>query len=250
MKKLILSFVIVGVVIAAGIAYVLRPPAEATEPIEALPVATVDLAPTNPVGTATAGSSTASAGVESVREFSPAGVMTFEIVQSESVVRFSIDEILRGNPFTAIGTTDQVAGQIVVNFNDPSASQIGIIQVNARTLTTDSENRNRMIRNEILDTSAYEFITFTPTSIHGLPDSFILGEALAFEIAGDLTIRDVTRRVTFQVTAIIDEDGRLVGHAQTVVLRSDFDLVIPSVPSVAGVSNEVSLAIEFVALRP
>jgi len=60
----------------------------------------------------------------------------------------------------------------------------------------------------------------------------------------------VTRRVTFQVTAIIDEDGRLVGHAQTVVLRSDFDLVIPSVPSVAGVSNEVSLAIEFVALRP
>jgi polyisoprenoid-binding protein YceI len=104
-----------------------------------------------------------------------------------------------------------------------------------------------MIRNEILDTDPYEFITFTPTAVTGMPAAIIPGETVAFQISGDLTIRDVTLPVSFEVTASVDAEGRLVGYAVTTVLRSDFEITIPSVPSVAEVSDEVLLEFDFVA---
>jgi hypothetical protein len=40
----------------------------------------------------------------------------------------------------------------------------------------------------------------------------------------------------------------LVGLASTTILRADFDLTIPQVPAVAGVSEAVLLEIDFVAI--
>ena len=67
-------------------------------------------------------------------------------------------------------------------------------------------------------------------------------------MTGDLTVRDITRETTFQVTVTPVSETRLEGIAEAIVLRSDFDLNIPSVPNVANVSDEVRLEIEFVAL--
>ena len=91
----------------------------------------------------------------------------FEIVPDDSKVRFYIDEVLNNAPKTVIGETDQVAGEIAVYPDDPSSTIIGPILVNARTLTTDNDFRNRAIKNRILYTDDYEFIAFTPTEIVG-----------------------------------------------------------------------------------
>jgi hypothetical protein len=53
--------------------------------------------------------------------------------------------------------------------------------------------------------------------------------------------------VTFDVSAILESDERLVGSAETTVLRSDFNLTIPDVPFVANVGEDVTLKLDFVA---
>lgn len=176
------------------------------------------------------------------------GPALFEIVQAESQARFFIDEVLRGNPVRVLGVTDQVAGQLAVDPADPTAAQVGTILVNARTLTTDNESRNRAIKNTILRTDAFEFITFEPTELIGLPESVTVGQPFEFQIAGNLTIRDQTLPVTFDVTLTPASETRLEGLARTVVRYADFGLVIPNVPSVTGVDDNVTLELEFVAV--
>jgi polyisoprenoid-binding protein YceI len=173
----------------------------------------------------------------------------FAIVPEESEVRFGLDEVLRGEPTRVIGRTDQIAGQIRVDFDTPSLSEVGTIRINARTLMTDQEMRNRTIRSQILQSSQdeFEFSEFQPTSIEGMPDSVTMGEPFTFTMIGDLTVRDITQPVTFEVTVTPVSEDEITGLATTQVMRADFNLVIPSVPSVADVSEEVDLEIEFTA---
>ena len=173
--------------------------------------------------------------------------LLFQIVPEQSEVRFTIAEELRGQPNTVVGKSNQVAGQIAVDPSNLSASKVGVIQVNARTLATDDDRRNRAIRNFILNTDTYEYITFTPTEIRGLSGAAEQGKASTFQIAGNLTIRDVTQPVVFDVTAKGDAATRLSGTASTTVNRSDYNLSIPNVPFVANVGEQAKLDIDFVA---
>ena len=140
-------------------------------------------------------------------------VVIFQISPADSQVRFELDEDLRGSRVTVVGTTDQVAGEIAVNLADLAQTQVGVIQINARTLATDNNFRNRAIQNEILDTGANEFITFTPTAVNGLPPSATVGDTLTFTIDGDLTIRDITRPVTFTIEATVISETQISGSA-------------------------------------
>ncbi len=171
---------------------------------------------------------------------------TFELTD-QSVATFRIDEELRGTPTTVVGTSNLVLGQIQIDQADLSNSQIGEILINARAFETDASLRNRAIRGPILDTEAFEFISFAPTSIDGLEGSAAVGDELSFTVTGDLTIRDVTRPVTFDVAATLMSDTSISGTATTVIERGPFELVIPSVPTVANVSEEVPLELVFVA---
>jgi polyisoprenoid-binding protein YceI len=171
---------------------------------------------------------------------------TFELAEASSAT-FRLDEELRGSPTTVVGTSSIVLGQIQIDRDDLSTSQIGEILINARDFETDSGLRNRAIRGPILDTEAFEFISFVPSSIEGLSGSAGVGDELMFSVSGDLTIRDITQPVTFDVNATLASDTTIEGTASATVERDVFDLVIPSVPSVANVSEEVRLTLDFVA---
>ncbi|HSH01331.1 MAG TPA: YceI family protein [Anaerolineae bacterium] len=176
------------------------------------------------------------------------GTLTiYSIDPEQSEVRFVLDELLRGEPFTVVGSSNQVAGEIAVNLADLSATQLGTITINARTFATDSGNRDRAIRNRILNTDSFEFITFVPTEIIGLAGSAAVGDTIEFEVVGDLTIRDVTLSERFTVSATVDSDTQISGSANSIISRSDYGLTIPSVSFVAEVDEEVQLEIDFVA---
>lgn len=172
----------------------------------------------------------------------------FQISQDASQVRFELDEDLRGSRITVVGETNQIAGEMALNFDDLASTQIGVIQINARALTTDNDFRNRAINNEILQTGSYEFITFTPTAIEGLPDTVAVGESVTFSVIGDLTIREITNEVVFEIVATAVADDQISGTASTVIDRTTYDLNIPSVPNVANVEEEVELYIDFLAI--
>lgn len=185
--------------------------------------------------------------VEPTAETAATALRIFAIDPGASEVRFELDEDLRGERLTVVGITDQVAGEIALDPADLSQTQVGTLQINARTLLTDNNFRNRAIQNEILDTGGFEFITFAPTSVDGLPAGAVVGDTVQFTISGDLTIRDITLPATFNVEATLVSEDQITGTAGTVILRTDYGLNIPSVPNVANVEEEVELYINFTA---
>jgi polyisoprenoid-binding protein YceI len=202
---------------------------------------------------ATGGSGTPTAALSApTLESTTAAQKVFRIDPNQSEVRFTLDEKLMGNPTTVVGKTNQIAGDILIDPSSPGKSTIGEIRINARSLATDNDMRNRMIRSQILQSSQdkFEFIGFVPKSITGLPDKVTPGQPVNLKITGDLTIRDVTKSVTFDttVTLVSDSTEHLQGSASTTVNRADFNLEIPKVPSVADVTEEVKLDIDFKAV--
>ncbi|MBZ0307328.1 MAG: YceI family protein [Anaerolineae bacterium] len=178
------------------------------------------------------------------------GQTVFRIVQEESQVSFTLEEDLRGRRTTVVGVTDQVAGDIQVDVENPANTQVGAIRINLRTLATDNDFRNRAIRSEILNSARdeYEFTEFVPTAITGLPESVTVGQPFTFQVTGDLKLVDTTRPVIFDMTVTPVSEDRIEGVGTTTVLRSDYGLNIPSNPNVANVTDEVELKIEFVAV--
>jgi polyisoprenoid-binding protein YceI len=249
-RRNIIIAVILGVVaIAIGAwAYnaVLGEAESASEPISAATLAAETAAATP--GAATEAPSAALTAASDQPQAT--GAMVYQISQDESTVSFNIYELLRGADKDVIGTSNQVAGEFSVDLSDLSSVQAGEIRVNARTLATDDDKRNNAIRNRILFTDQYEYITFKPTQITGLSGSAQPGQSFSFQIAGDLTIKDITQPVVFDVTVQVESANRLSGSASTTIQLSDFELVVPDVPFVANVADEIKLEINFVLLVP
>ena len=173
----------------------------------------------------------------------------FRIVSEESEARFSVYETFPEG--TAIGRTDQIAGDIIVDFNNPSNSQLGTIRINLRTLQTDDPDRDRSIRCCVLLTARpeYEFADFVPTSIGELPSQVELGQPSSFQVTGDLTLRGVTRSVTFDVNLTVIDADVLQGFATTAVNRMDFSILNDADNGFDyhGVEEMVTLEFDFVA---
>ena len=164
---------------------------------------------------------------------------------------FVIDEDLQGEPNQVVGTTDQVVAVITLDPEDLSSVEFSDVLVNARTLRTDSERRDRAIRGPvILDAGSdeHELITFAVTTVEGLSGAAAIGETFDFTITGDLTIKGTTNSVTFDVTATLVNDTTIEGEAQATVLRGDFGIGIPNVPGVANVTEEVIIGLDFLAI--
>jgi polyisoprenoid-binding protein YceI len=223
--KMLLSVVTLAAVAGLAVAgyAIFKPPAQATAPIEAAPIA----------------AETASAANDA---------QVFQIDPNASSARFVIDEILRGSPYTVVGTTNQVAGEIAADLDDLDTAQVGTIRINARTLTTDADGRNRMLKNQILQTDQHEYIEFTPKQMVGLPEAVTVGQSFTFQMVGDLAIRGTTRETTFDVAVTPTAEDRLEGTATSTIRYADWGVSIPQVPSVAGVADQVALHLDFVAV--
>lgn len=174
----------------------------------------------------------------------------FKIVAAESQASFTLEEDLRGVRTTVIGSTSEVGGSIMVDLANPANSTIGTIVINARTLETDNNFRNRALRSRILKSAQdeFEFIVFEPRALSNWSaDSVGLGESVTFDITGDLTVAGVSRSVTFAAMATVDSETQVSGSASVNLLYADFGLVIPEVPGVANVTDDVDLSLAFVA---
>jgi polyisoprenoid-binding protein YceI len=174
---------------------------------------------------------------------------TFGIVAAESAARFILGERLGNSPNRVIGVSKVVSGTIEIDPADAAQAKLGPIRIDAGSFVTDDELRDSSVRAFILQADRYPEIVFTPTNITGLPSAAEVGDELAFDVTGDLTIRDITLPIVFDVTLEVQSADRLLGRAEAAILRSDFGLTIPEVPGVAEVDAEVQLRFTFVAER-
>ena len=223
------AMIVAASAVGAGAYTYLKPTAPQSGPVEVVPITSM----ASNDGSFAASSATSDAST------------LYAIESGASEATFTLDEVLRGSPKTVVGTTDQVSGQIAFDATDPSSLQVGTILIDARTLQTDDSSRTRVLNNQILSTDQYEYISLTPTSLSGLPETVTVGQPFTFQLTGDLTLRDTTRPATFDVTATMADDGTLTGTATSTIAYSDWGISIPSVPFVASVGDQVVLGLSF-----
>ncbi|NND13378.1 MAG: YceI family protein [Acidimicrobiia bacterium] len=235
--------IVVASIVGVAAFFIRSGSGEASAPVTAPPVSTTTTLATAPETTQT---------TEVPDEETPAtasGSRIFSIVPGESEARFILQEDLSGSRIDVVGTTTEVAGEISADPADLSTATVGTIVINVRTLSTGNSFRDRAIRGNILDSAQdeFEFSMFEPTAISGLPESVSVGESFTFTIEGDLTVRDVTSPVVFDVEANMTDADSVTGLATTTVTQSDFGISIQAPAQVANISEEIVLELDFVA---
>lgn len=177
------------------------------------------------------------------------GVEVFVIVPGESSVTYEVGEVFlnQDNAFNlAVGVTNEVNGEIFVDRANPQNSSIGPITVDISQFTSDSQRRDNAIREGFLESAQFPNVIFNPSGVQGLPGSYQEGEQITFEVTGDLTIRDVTKPVTFEVT-FVGEGNTMTGEATTTILMSDFGFGPISIAGILNTEDEVKVKFAFVA---
>ena len=173
-------------------------------------------------------------------------------VSDGSVARYSVTEQLArlSSPIDAVGETGDVTGSIVFDADgnvDPARS---VIIVALAGLTSDESKRDGYVRSRVFDTSRYPNAELAVTGAEGLdwpfPDS---GES-TFQLTSEMTIRDVTSPVTWDVEAQAS-GGVVTGRARTVVTFDQFELSKPSLAFIVSVEDEIRLELDInAALEP
>lgn len=179
------------------------------------------------------------------------GATLYKLVPGESVLQYEVGEVFlnQGNAFNmAVGRTPQVTGEVTLDPAAPPSSSLGTITADVSQFTSDSNRRDGAIQGRFLESSRYPNVTFNATSIEGLPETYQEGQEITFKINGDLTIREVTRPVSFDVRATLSGDT-LSGEAVTTILMSDFGFGPISIAGILNTEDEAKVTLFFVA-RP
>jgi len=175
----------------------------------------------------------------------------YVIVSADSQVIYRVGETLfnENNRFNlAVGITQVVRGEIVVDRANPPTSRIGTISVDISQFRSDSSRRDQAIRQRWLESARYPIAEFTPTAIRGLPAAHVEGREVNVEITGNLKVREAVRRTTFAATLKLEGDT-LTGTATTQVLMTDFGFDPPAIFGILRAENEVRLEFRFTARR-
>ena len=146
--------------------------------------------------------------------------------------------------FVATGETTEVVGRIAFDDDGGVISDESGIVLQAATFRTDSDRRDRFVRERTLQTTEFPAISFRPTSAEGLP--WPLDEAsgeVEFTLNGELTIRDQTRPVTWDVVAEFGDE--IKGIASVEITFEQFAMEKPSVAIVVSVDDIIRLELEF-----
>ena len=172
------------------------------------------------------------------------------LVPDQSEVRYRVREQLAGVslPSDAVGATKALSGTIVGRMDGTIVSEKSIFQVDLRPLKSDEAIRDNFIGRSVLETARFPYATFVPTSAPGLALALPDPGELAFKLVGNLTIRDVTKPVTWDVTGQV-VGNTATGQASTTFTFEDFNLTQPHVSRVLSIVDSIRLELDLTLQR-
>jgi polyisoprenoid-binding protein YceI len=168
-----------------------------------------------------------------------ASVETYKIDPVHSSVAFSIRHFVSRVP----GRFTKFSGTIVVDRDNLENSSVNAV-IDVGSVTTDNDKRDAHLKTpDFFDAATYATITFKSTSWKKTGDG-------TFDVAGDLTIRGVTKQVVLNVTLLGFEPGMkgamLSGwEATTALKKSDYGVNGPAMLAKAlGDDVAVTISVE------
>jgi polyisoprenoid-binding protein YceI len=174
----------------------------------------------------------------------------YAIAAEGSEVRYRVREQLVGLNFPndAVGATSAIEGAIAFDREGRLVPGDSRFTVDLRTLRSDEARRDNYLRRNTLETDRYPTVTFVPTEARGLPTPLPQSGSVPFELVGELTIKDVVRRMTWTATGSF-EGPRVSVRARTAFRFGDFGLRVPRVSVVLSVEDDIKLEADLVLRR-
>lgn len=170
-----------------------------------------------------------------------------EIVEG-TTARYSVREQLAGISFPsdAVGTTQSVAGIVVINPDGSIDTEHSKLSVDLRSIKSDQPMRDGYVQKLTLETEKFPSLEFVPKRAVGLPAPLPAGmQAQAgFQLIGDMTLHGVTKEVTWNVVATFGND-MVGGRATTSFEFATFNLAKPTLARLLSVDDKIALEIEF-----
>lgn len=178
------------------------------------------------------------------------GQRLFAIVPEQSQAQYAVEEEFFGQavPFvTAMGKTSAIDGSVTLDFGEGGVDvAANTFNVDLSTLASDSGRRDRAIRERWLESGKYPLATFVAAGVENLPADADFGKDVSFQVTGDMTIRDVTQPLTWDMTANLDGET-LSGNASTFLYMRDFGFDPPDIAGILKVTDGVTVTVQFTA---
>lgn len=172
----------------------------------------------------------------------------FILDSQKSVISYAVDETFlnqNNRLSTAIGKTSEISGEIEIDLKNPSQIIFGEFVTDISTLKSDSNRRDTAIQNRWLESAKFPLARFKVNELIGFPDHPVEGVPVEFKLAGELTIKEITRPVTWDVSAEL-RDNHLLGKASTFIFMADWGIEPPNIAGVLIVKDGVTLNLNFV----
>jgi polyisoprenoid-binding protein YceI len=180
----------------------------------------------------------------------PEATVRYHVVAERSEARYRVREQLAGISFPsdAVGTTHAIEGNLSLDAQGHVRRSDSRFTVDLRTLRSDRDRRDNYVRRNTLETERYPMAVFIPSEVRDLPFPLPQTGTASFELVGDLTMRETTRRLTWEATATFQ--GQEVNvQAKTSFRFGDFGLSIPRVASVLSVEDTIRLETDLLLRR-
>ncbi|MGC5583442.1 YceI family protein [Ornithinimicrobium sp. W1665] len=147
------------------------------------------------------------------------------------------------------GTFDEFQGSGVVDTTDLSGSHATVV-MKAASINTGSEDRDAHLRSaDFFDVETYPEVRYTTTSVERVDEE-------TFRLDGELTIKDVTRPLSIELTSTglaQDPFGNLRAgfEGETSINRKDWGLVWNAALETGGVlvSEKIKLVLDISAIK-
>ncbi len=180
----------------------------------------------------------------------PPGAARFVIDPTASTVVYRVGEtaLAQQRFHVTVGVTSAIQGAVEIDPAHPRAARIGTVTVDISQFRSDNPRRDSAIRARWLESGTYPTAEFTPTMVEGLPEIYSTGRTVSIRIAGLLTMRTVTRPVTFTGTVTLD-GPLLTGALDTTIRMTDFGFEPPSLLGIFQVDDDAMVEIRFTARR-
>lgn len=173
---------------------------------------------------------------------STSGLVEWTVDQSHTSVTFGVRHMMVS---TVRGAFHKVSGSVGFDPKNPEKSWANL-EVEIASIDTRDQKRDEHLRSpDFLDTEKFPKMTFRSTKVAKTGDT-------DYELTGDLTIKDVTHAVTFQVTDVTGEHAdpwgfiRMGASAKAKIKRSDYKMTWNAALEAGGVlvGDEVKLELE------
>ncbi len=193
---------------------------------------------------APAGASAATQPVPNSGGVGASGAVTFKVAPGSTANYRVREQLVRLSlPSDAVGKTSAISGQITVQPDGTVDLHNSKFTVDVTNLVSDESRRDGFVSRSILQTAQFPNVVFVPTQISGLSGIPQAGQPVSFQMTGDLTIRDVTKPVTWDVTGTLNTGGVADAQATTSFTFEDFGLSQPQVPVVLSVVDKITLEV-------